>query len=86
MLLVNVLVKLIVTTVNHVNQSLKLNSENTVQLLMFQFITQLVKSLLSLVTDLLKVANTVVQLSGRLSEKPVHQFQKLLKIVDLAKF
>jgi hypothetical protein len=45
-----------------------------------------VKSLLSLVTGLLKAENTVVQLNGRSCEKLVHQFQKLLKIVDLAKF
>jgi hypothetical protein len=34
----------------------------------------------------LRAENTVVQLSGKLSKKPVHQFQKPLKTVDLAKF
>jgi hypothetical protein len=85
-LLANVDAKLTATTANHVNQSLKLNLENTAQQPMFQFITLLVKSLLSLVTDLSKVVNTVVQLSGRSFENHVHLFQPQPKIAGLAKF
>jgi hypothetical protein len=85
-LLESAVAKLTVTTVNLVNQLPKLNLENTVQLQMFQFITQLVKSWLSLVMEVLKEENTVAQSSGRLYEKPVHQYPKPLKIADLAKF
>lgn len=65
----NAAAKATATSANLANQSLKLNSAFTVQSPTFQFTTQPVKNSLSLVTDQLRAAIIVVQLSGKSYKK-----------------